>query len=122
MATSFQKNKQHQKDGRGTPAEAALWEQLQKKKLDGLKFLRQYTFGPYVLDYYCADKLLAIRLDGAETSDGDDKRTSYLGERGITELHFNNKQIFEGTKDVLAAISAAAAKTPPRGKSSEEKA
>lgn len=113
MAASYHNKKQHQKDGRGTPAEAALWEQLQKKKLGGLKFLRQYEFGPYVLDYYCAEKLLAIQLDGTGQAIGDEKRTSYLTERGITELHFDNRQIFETTEEVLAAITEAASATKP---------
>lgn len=122
MAASYPNKKQNQSGKRSTlrsghaPAEAALWEHLQKKKLGGLKFLRQYEFGPYVLDYYCAEKLLAIQLDGTGQANEDERRTSYLAERGIRELHFDNRQIFEKTDEVLAAITEAAAATTPAGK------
>jgi hypothetical protein len=38
---------------RSTSAEAALWEMLKSKKLDGRKFRRQYSIGSYIVDFCC---------------------------------------------------------------------
>jgi very-short-patch-repair endonuclease len=47
-----------------TPAEAALWKLLSGKKCGGLKFRRQHSVGPYILDFYCPEAKLAIEVDG----------------------------------------------------------
>jgi very-short-patch-repair endonuclease len=36
---------------RSTSAEAALWEMIKSKKLDGRKFRRQYSIGSYIVDF-----------------------------------------------------------------------
>ena len=118
MAASYPNNRQNQRDGRqlgsrGAPAEAALWKKLQRKQLGGLKFHRQYALGPYVLDYYCADKLLAIELDGTGPTDPgrvdyEAKRSAYLSDRGIQVLRIDKRRIFAKIDEVLAAITEAA--------------
>ena len=47
-----------------TPAEAKLWDSLKKSQLDGRKFRRQHSVGPFILDFYCPAEHLAIELDG----------------------------------------------------------
>ena len=47
-----------------TPPEARLWRCLKGHKLDGLKFRRQHSVGPYILDFYCASAKLAVEVDG----------------------------------------------------------
>ncbi len=49
---------------RSTSAEAALWEMLKSKKLDGRKFRRQYSIGSYIVDFCCPSEKLIIELDG----------------------------------------------------------
>src|SRR5687768_7130047 len=41
-----------------TPPEARLWRRLKGHKLAGLKFRRQHSIGPYILDFYCASAKL----------------------------------------------------------------
>ena len=44
-----------------TPAERVLWRWLKKSGL-GVKFRRQHGVGPYVLDFYCPERKLAIEI------------------------------------------------------------
>jgi very-short-patch-repair endonuclease len=48
-----------------TKAERILWSKLNRRQLLGHKFRRQYSIGPYVVDFYCAETQLAIELDTA---------------------------------------------------------
>lgn len=47
-----------------TPAERLLCVHLNKKQIDGFKFRRQHVIAPYILDFYCSSKRLAIEVDG----------------------------------------------------------
>src|SRR5438046_2485404 len=66
-----------------TTAEALLWKNLQKSKLDGKKFRRQHGIGPYIVDFYCPEFRVAVELDGEGhmTIMGDERdqnRDAYL--------------------------------------------
>lgn len=50
-----------------TSAEAFLWTQLKKRQLSGKKFRRQYSVGPYTLDFF---------LSGGATGGGAGRRAS----------------------------------------------
>ena len=96
----------------GTPAEAALWRLLKKRQLRGFKFRRQFGVGPYILDFYCPEKKLAIELDGAVHNDParrcyDAERTHALNAEGIRVLRFENRAVFEQSALVIAAIAEA---------------
>jgi len=56
-----------------TPAEKLLWKYISKEKIKGLKFIRQYSAGPYILDFYCSKIRLAIELDGDSHTDPEAK-------------------------------------------------
>lgn len=93
-----------------TPAETHLWQALRKRQLAGRKFKRQYSLGPYILDFYCAEERLAIELDGAPHYDVtrrayDDERTQFLETQGIRVVRFENRDILQQRDVVLAAIS-----------------
>ena len=56
-----------------TDSEKILWQVLQKRRLDGYRFVRQkpFIYGQYnqqrfffIADFYCAEKKLVIELDG----------------------------------------------------------
>jgi very-short-patch-repair endonuclease len=53
-----------------SPAEVALWQILRTRPL-GLKFRHQHPAGPFVLDFYCAAKKLAVEIDGIAHEMGD---------------------------------------------------
>ena len=92
-----------------TPAEAFLWTQLKKRQLSGKKFRRQYSVGPYTLDFFCPEVRLAVELDGAPHfnimgQELDAKRDRYLEEKGIVVLRFENRDVFENLEFVLEVI------------------
>jgi very-short-patch-repair endonuclease len=92
-----------------TEAERKLWRHLRNRQLAGTKFRRQQPFGPYVLDFYCAESKLAIELDGGQHAgpqgiDADRLRNEYLKREGLTVLRFWNNQVFEEFDGVLETI------------------
>jgi very-short-patch-repair endonuclease len=95
-----------------TDAEAALWSLLRGRRLAGAKFRRQHPCGPYILDFYCAQRHLAIELDGGQHFERagqayDGRRSQYLASRGITVLRFATGLIFREQGSVLMAIAIA---------------
>jgi very-short-patch-repair endonuclease len=93
-----------------TSAEAALWNHLKQSQL-GIKFRRQHSVGPFILDFYCATRRVAIELDGAShfTEQGikyDEQRTEYLNRLNIKVIRFENARMFEDLEKVLEEIKA----------------
>jgi len=63
-------------------AENTIWTSLRRKNIAGYKFRRQYSVGPYVIDFYCPALKLAVEIDGDSHFIGnaveDDKRRQAL--------------------------------------------
>jgi len=47
-----------------TEAEKTFWSQVRNRQFYGLRFFRQYSIGPYILDFYCPKTNIAVELDG----------------------------------------------------------
>lgn len=93
-----------------TDAERKLWSRLRNKQLFGFKFFRQYSVGPYILDFYCPAAKLGIELDGghhAQTSQAlyDKKRTEYLNEHNVKVIRFWDNDVLKNTDGVLLEIN-----------------
>ena len=100
-----------------TPAEQVLWELLRGRRFMGLKFRRQHQYGPYILDFYCAEKSVAVELDGEvhetpEQQDHDRARDNFLRSDGITVVRIANRDLFKDTERSLRAIQEAC-EAPP---------
>jgi len=83
-----------------TPAEVALWLMIKNRQLDGHRFLRQFSIGYYVVDFYCHKHKLAIELDGEGhfTEEGetyDAIRTEFLNSVGVRVLRFENFEVLQ---------------------------
>jgi len=83
-----------------TPAEVALWLMIKNKQLDGERFLRQYSIGHFVVDFYCPKYKLAVELDGEvhftdEAEAYDKERTEFLNSVGVRVLRFENFEVFQ---------------------------
>ena len=91
-----------------TPAEATLWRLLKSSQIAHLKFRRQHSVGPYIIDFYCPKLKLAIELDGEvhnRQQDYDEKRTLFLNKvKNIKVLRFENKTVFENAERILEEI------------------
>ena len=100
-----------------TPAEKVLRSELRGRKLDGHRFCRQFSVGPYVLDFYCPREKLAIEVDGRHHYIGDGpardaERTRYLEHFGIRVLRFRNEEVMGDLEGVLRTIRKALGNTP----------
>lgn len=89
-----------------TPAEKMLWKYISKDKILGLRFLRQYSAGPYILDFYCPKIRLGIELDGEVHNKEDRKlydkdRSKYLESLDIQIIRFWNSDVLNDIKSVL---------------------
>ena len=82
-------------------AETQLWWALRNRNLNGLKFVRQLSIGPYFADFACRDRCLVIELDGHQHDDNpnDKVRDRYMNLAGWSVLRFRNS-------DALAHLSA----------------
>lgn len=94
---------------KATEAEKALWERLQHNQLNGFKFVRQYSVGPYILDFFCSKVRLAIELDGHQhaSKEGrfyDEERASYLEGHDIKIVRFWNEEIINDLEKVVEKI------------------
>ncbi|WP_269526629.1 endonuclease domain-containing protein [Coraliomargarita parva] len=92
-----------------TPAEARLWTYLKNRQIDGRRFRRQFSIGPYILDFYCPEENLSVELDG-ESHAGpiaaakDAERSAYLRAQGINELRFENRVVFEMPEALIERV------------------
>ena len=79
-----------------TKEERHLWYDFLKRL--PVTFNRQKVIGRYIVDFYCAEKKLAIELDGTQhfLEDGkraDMERDAYLRSVGLTILRYSNRDI-----------------------------
>lgn len=94
---------------RQTETEEILWFRLRNRRLDNIKFRRQFSLGPYITDFFCVDCLLAIEIDGSghlnySQYKYDKERTKYLESLGITVIRYWNSEISTRLEEVLDDI------------------
>lgn len=91
-----------------TEEEKFLWEQLRNRRL-GQKFYRQFSIGPYILDFYCSELRLGVELDGRHHEEEecqvyDRERDEYLKDKGVKVLRIRNQEMKECGEQVLEKI------------------
>jgi very-short-patch-repair endonuclease len=97
---------------KSTWAERQLWGRFRNRSFAQFKFRRQHPVGPYILDFYCASKKLAVELDGdVHAAPGrrnrDFVRDAYLEAKGVQVLRFWNMEIQDNLEGVLEVIYVA---------------
>ncbi len=89
-------------------AELILWSRLRRRAILGARFRRQYSVGPYVVDFCCPALKLAVEVDGethnASTEAYDRERQNYIEEYGIKFLRFTNVEVYDNLDGVLTRI------------------
>jgi very-short-patch-repair endonuclease len=90
-------------------AEVMLWARLRGKNLNGWKFRRQYSVGPYIVDFYCVESKLAIEIDGEShfvegAEEYDRRRQVFIESIGIRFLRITNTDVYENLDGVLETI------------------
>ena len=90
-----------------TESEQALWKHLRMRQINGYKFRRQQTIGPYIVDFVNFERRVIIELDGGQHSQQvvyDSNRTAWLEAQGYHVLRFWNNQVLEEAEAVKAVI------------------
>ena len=89
-----------------TEAEIFLWKKLKNKQCGGYKFRRQYSIGPFIVDFYCPALRLVVEIDGIQHGDKnqaeyDQSRTNYFRDFHITVIRYWNNDIFKNIEGVF---------------------
>ena len=92
-----------------TNAEKAIWSHLRRQSLEGLKFFRQYSIGPHIIDFYCPKIRLGIEIDGGQHAEKknelrDRKRTEFLSKQNIQIIRFWNNEVLKQKEAVVEKI------------------
>ena len=73
-----------------------------------LKFRRQHTVSPYIVDFSCLEKQIVVELDGGqhgEQEDYDKKRTEFLEAQGFRVVRFWNNDVLSNMEGVLESLA-----------------
>ena len=94
---------------KSTSAEAALWNLLKNKQLEGKKFRRQHSLENYIVDFYCSSDRLIIELDGNPHGEysqilKDEVRDKYFEANGYKVIRFENRFVFQDPEFVIDTI------------------
>ena len=98
-----------------TPAERTLWFEFLRDL--PVKFTRQKPLGRYIVDFYCASRMLVIEVDGdSHYSDRgqryDETRTADLEALGARVMRFTNTEVMQDFENVCAIINNAICAEP----------
>ena len=115
MDYAVMKSRARELRGNQTPAERELWKHLRLRQIDGVRFLRQYVVGRYILDFCAPSIRLAIELDGGQHHEPDALahdagRGLWLASQGIEVLRYSNLDVSQRLDDVLDDIVRAVAR------------
>jgi very-short-patch-repair endonuclease len=89
--------------------EVLLWRGLKGRRLRGLHFRKQHPIGPYILDFYCDARRLAVEVDGQGHGFGDGpahdaRRDAWLLEQGVQTLRLRARHVLEDVEAALRTI------------------
>ena len=98
-----------------TKADTILWDKLKDKTIFKSKFRRQHPIDIFIVDFYCHEYKLVIKIYGEihnneETSEYDYSRTAELQKLGIIVLRFTNNQVIFKLNKVILRIQGALTK------------
>jgi very-short-patch-repair endonuclease len=90
-----------------TEVERVMWNALRNRQIDGFKFRRQATMGPYIVDFLCIEPRLVVELDGGQHDEQRDAgRTAFIEAQGYMVQRFWNSEIVENRAGVLEMVRA----------------
>jgi very-short-patch-repair endonuclease len=88
-----------------TEAEKRMWYHVRRRHLGGFKFKRQWSIGPYVVDFCCIEKRLVLEIDGGQHSpEKDARRTAELHAMGYRVVRFWNNDVLGNLDGVLTSL------------------
>jgi very-short-patch-repair endonuclease len=93
-------------------AEFRLWCELRNRSLGRLRFRRQHPIGPFIVDFFCANKKLIVEVDGEQHAfepnrRADVERTRWPQLQGHLVVRFWTNEVMQDLNAVCEAILAA---------------
>jgi very-short-patch-repair endonuclease len=98
-----------------TDAERKLWFLLRDRRLDGIKFRRQFSLGRYILDFVCFERRLVVEVDGGQHADSqaDRVRDAQLQASGFRVVRYWNTDVPTNPEGVLTDLLAQVVQREP---------
>jgi very-short-patch-repair endonuclease len=99
-----------------THCEWRMWNELQARRLAGMKFRRQHPMGPFIIDFYCPALRLAIEIDGPihESRRSEDAaRQGFLERQGLSFLRFTTDEVEQRLETCVESIRTAVERLAP---------
>ena len=89
-----------------TEPERRMWTRLRSRQICGFKFRRQHGIGPYIVDFFCPERKLAVEIDGethgeAAQQKDDLQRDAYLQKLGVRVVRYLNADVMQNLDGVL---------------------
>lgn len=91
-----------------TSAEGMLWSVLRGRRLCGVKFRRQFSIPPFIVDFACVERGLVVEVDGGyhdAVGVNDVSRQRKLEAMGWTVIRFSNSDVMNDADAVAVAIA-----------------
>ena len=93
-----------------TPAEKLFWSKVANRAFQNLKFRKQHGIGPYVVDFYCAEKKLIVEIDGDSHAtdrdiENDQERTKYLVGLSYEIVRYQNRDVINNVEGVFEDLA-----------------
>lgn len=102
LTTYAKRLRQHQ-----TKVEAALWNRLRAKQVEGIKFRRQQPIENYIVDFVSFSKRIIIEVDGGQHASkkrADMERDKFFADNGFRVLRFWNSDVLDNIDGVMQII------------------
>jgi very-short-patch-repair endonuclease len=87
--------------------EVILWQRLRGQKINGVKFRRQHSIGPYIVDFYCKELQLILEVDGWSHDlqiHYDDCREKFLEDHNFKVYHIQVDRLLKDLDGVLIEL------------------
>jgi very-short-patch-repair endonuclease len=102
---------------KSTLGEVLLWQRLNQRQRSGYDFHRQKPIDEYIVDFFAAELMLAVELDGGShklKGAEDECREKRLEALGVRFLRFSEKDVRKDPDAVAAAIDQWIAANGPK--------
>ena len=86
-------------------SEVLLWRKINRKQLNGLDFDRQKIIGNFIVDFFCAECMTAIEIDGDSHNDReeyDTERDAFLEGLDVTVIRIQAEDVLSHLDVVMA--------------------
>jgi very-short-patch-repair endonuclease len=93
---------------RATKPEQLMWSILRRHRLGELKFRRQHSVGPYIVDFACVERRVIVEIDGGYHDyvvESDKKRQRDLEQLGWTVIRYSNDDLLQDLEPVFADLA-----------------